>query len=296
MSTEELTIDQAENAPEAATVQDFSGPVTIIQPQKGWLSLNLGELWRYRDLLFLLVRRDFAAQYRQSVLGVGWAFFNPVFTMILNVIVFSKMAKFPSDGIPYPVFNYAALLAWEYFAGCLSGSSSSVVGGSALITKVYFPRLILPLTKVVSGLITFGIRFLLLLVLMAWYGIMPTWAIVMLPVFILLCALTGLSIGLWVTAIHVKYRDIKRFVGPLTRFWMFATPIVYSISLVPEKWRTVYSLNPMVGVVEGFRWAMLGKAAPDWTLMAISTAVTLVLLLGALFFFRRTEGTFADVI
>ena len=296
MSTEELTIDQAENAPEAATVQDFSGPVTIIQPQKGWLSLNLGELWRYRDLLFLLVRRDFAAQYRQSVLGVGWAFFNPVFTMILNTIVFSRMAKFPSDDIPYPVFNYAALLPWEYFAACLQGSSSSVVGGTALITKVYFPRLILPLTKVVSGLITFAIRFLLLLAMMAWYGITPTWAIVTLPMFLLLAAMAGLSVGLWITAIDVKYRDIRRLVAPMARFWMFATPIVYSISLVPEKWRTVYSLNPMVGVVEGFRWAMLGKSAPDWNIMAVSTAVTLVLLLGGLFFFRRTEGTFADVI
>jgi lipopolysaccharide transport system permease protein len=296
MSTEQLTIDEPQGKPEAETVQGFSGPVTIIEPPRGWLSLNVGELWRYRDLLFLLVRRDFAAQYRQSVLGVGWAFFNPVFTMILNVIVFSKMAKFPSDGIPYPVFNYAALLAWEYFAGCLQGSSSSVVGGTALIKKVYFPRLILPLTKIISGLITFGIRFLLLLAMMAWYGITPTWAIVTLPLFLLLAAMAALSVGLWITAIDVKYRDIRRLLSPMTRFWMFATPIVYSISLVPEKWRTVYSLNPMVGVVEGFRWAMLGKAAPDWTCMAISTAVTLILLLGGLFFFRRTEGTFADVI
>lgn len=296
MSSEQLTIDEKQGKPEAASPQEFSGPVTIIEPQRGWLSLNLGELWRYRDLLFLLVRRDFAAQYRQSVLGVGWAFFNPVFTMILNTIVFSKMAKFPSDDIPYPVFNYAALLPWEYFAACLQGSSSSVAGGTSLITKVYFPRLILPLTKVISGLITFGIRFLLLLALMAWYGITPTWAIVTLPLFIMLAAASALSIGLWITAIDVKYRDIRRLVAPLTRFWMFATPIVYSISLVPEKWRTLYSLNPMVGVVEGFRWAMLGKGAPDWNVMAVSTAVTLVLLLGGLFFFRRTEGTFADVI
>ena len=296
MSTEQLTIDQSESETGAVAAHDFSGPVTIIEPQRGWLSLNLGELWRYRDLLLLLVKRDFSAQYRQSVLGVGWAFLNPVFVMILNTIVFSKMANFPSDDIPYPVFNYTALLPWTYFSVCLSSSSSSVVGSGGLITKVYFPRLILPLSKVVSGLITLGIRFLMLLVLMAWYGITPTWAIVTLPLFILLCALTALSIGLWVTAIHVKYRDIQRFVSPLSRFWMFATPIVYSISMVPEKWRTVYSLNPLVGVVEGFRWALLGKAAPDWTLMAVSTSVTLVLLLGGLFFFRRTEGTFADVI
>jgi lipopolysaccharide transport system permease protein len=281
---------------EATIKTENTAPVTIIEPQKGWLSLGLGEVWRYRDLLYLLVKRDFAAQYRQSLFGVGWAFFNPVLTMILNVIVFSKMAKFPSDGIPYPVFNYAALLPWEYFAGCLSGSSQSVTAGRGMLTKVYFPRLVLPLTKVVSGLITFGIRFVLLLFLMAWYGISPTWTIVTLPLFVLLSAIAALSVGLWITAIDVKYRDIRRLISPMTRFWMFATPVVYSISLVPEKWRTLYSLNPMVSVVEGFRWAMLGKAAPDWTLMGISTGVTLLLLVGGLYFFRRMEGTFADVI
>ena len=158
-----------------------------------------------------------------------------------------------SDGIPFPVFNFSAVIAWQYFTGCLTGSSQSVSANAHLVTKVYFPRLILPLTRVVSGLITFRIRFLLLFVLMAWYGIAPTWAIVTLPVFMILCAAAGLSVGLWVTAIDVKYRDIRRLVNPLTRFWMFATPVVYSISLVPEKWRTVYSLNPMVSVVEGFR-------------------------------------------
>lgn len=270
--------------------------VTVIQPEARWLSLGLGEIWRYRDLLREMVKRDFSAQYRQSIFGIGWAFFNPVFTMVLNTIIFSRMAKFPSDDIPYPVFNYTALLAWQYFAGCLSGSSRSIVGGTSLISKVYFPRLILPLVKVISGLITFGIRFVLLLALMAWYGIWPTWAIVTLPLFMALSAMTALSVGLWITAIDVKYRDIRRLINPVTRFWMFATPVVYSMSLVPEQWRTIYSLNPMVGVVEGFRWALLGKAAPDWTMMGISMSVALLLLLGGLFFFRRTEGKFADVI
>jgi lipopolysaccharide transport system permease protein len=298
MSTQNLTLDAdkdtAPHDPEGPP--PFSGPVTIIEPQRGWLSLNLGELWRYRDLLFLLVRRDFTAQYRQSVLGIGWAFLNPVFLVVLNTIVFSKMADFPSDGIPFPVFNFCAVIAWEYFAGCLTGSSQSVAASAHLVSKVYFPRLILPLKRVVSGLITFSIRFSLLLVLMAWYGIAPTWAIVTLPAFMILSAATGLSVGLWITAIDVKYRDIRRLVSPMTRFWMFATPVVYSISMVPEKWRTVYSLNPMVSVIEGFRWAMLGKAAPDWTMMGVSASVTAILLVGGLYFFRRVEGTFADVI
>jgi lipopolysaccharide transport system permease protein len=295
MSINELAIQPVEAHTEYAA-PGYSRPVTVIEPQRGWIPLNLAEIWRYRDLLVLLVRRDFTAQYRQSLFGVGWAFFNPVFTVIVNVIVFSKMAKFPSDGVPYPVFNLAALLPWEYFAGCLSSSSSSVAGSSALLTKVYFPRLILPLGKVLSGLMTFGIRFALLIAMMAWYGITPTWAVVTVPIFLLLSACAALSVGLWLTAIDVKYRDVRRLVPATLRFWMFASPIVYPISLVPEQWRALYSLNPMVGVIEGFRWAMLGKAPPDWTMMGISSGVTLVLLIGGLYFFRRMEGTFADVI
>lgn len=298
MSTQQLAIEpeQGLDPKPSEPARDDSGPVTVIEPQRGWVPINFRELWRYRDLLLLLVRRNFAAQYRQSVFGIGWAFFNPISTLVLNTIIFSKMANFSSDGIPYPVFNFSALLIWGYFAGCLSGTSSSVVGGSALITKVYFPRLILPLTRVVFGLITFSIRFTFLLALMAFYGIFPTWAVVTLPAFILLAAISALSVGLWVTAIDVKYRDIRRFLSPLTRFWMFATPVVYSIQMVPEQWRPLYSLNPMVSVVEGFRWALLGKAPPDWTLMAISTSVTAVLFVGGLYFFRRAEATFADVI
>ena len=298
MSTQELILDADKNTaphdPDGPPA--FSGPVTIIEPQRGWLSWGLGEVWRYRDLLFLLVKRDFAAQYRQSLLGAGWAFINPVYSMFLNTIVFGTLAGFPSGGIPYPLFNYAALLPWEYFSGCLSGSSSSVVGGSGLITKVYFPRLILPLQKVLSGGITLGIRFLLLLVLMVWYGMVPTWAIVTLPFFLLLSAVSALSVGLWITAIDVKYRDIRRFVSPLSRAWMFLTPVVYSIDMVPEEWRLVYSLNPMVGVVEGFRWAMLGTANPDWMMIGVSASVAMILFIGGLYFFRRMEGTFADLI
>jgi len=296
LSTNPITLEAPSDSPEPSPSAPYSGPVTVIEPQRTWVSLNLPELWRYRDLLVLMVQRDFSAQYRQSLFGYGWAFFNPVFSLIVNIVVFSKMASFPSDGIPYPVFNLAALLPWEYFSGCLNSASGSVVGGSALLTKVYFPRLILPLSKVLSGLMTFGIRFLLLIALMAWYGIVPGWAVVTVPLFILLSAISALSIALWITAIDVKYRDARRFVSPLLSVWMYATPVVYSISLVPEKWRPLYGLNPMVGVVEGFRWAMLGRSQPDWSVMGISTGVTMLLLLGGLYFFRRAEATFADVI
>jgi len=280
----------------AAAPQGESLPVTVIEPQDGWARLNLGEVWRYRDLLFLLVWRDFSAKYRQSVLGLGWALIGPVLTVFIYTIVFGRMAKFPSDGIPYPVFSYAALLPWMYFSGCLTGVSNSAVGGKHLLTKVYFPRLILPLTKVVGGLIDFGIRLGVLLLMMIWYGIVPNAGVLLLPVFLLMCALSSLAVGLWLTALSVKYRDVRQMVSFLVRMWQWLCPIVYSVSMVPEKWRLLYSLNPLVGVIEGFRWAMLGKAAPDWAMMGISASVMTALLLGGLFFFKRAEATFADVI
>jgi lipopolysaccharide transport system permease protein len=270
--------------------------ITIIEPQKTWVTLELGELWRYRDLFTQLVWRDFSSRYRQSVIGIGWALIRPAVSMIIFTIIFKGVANLPSDGIPYPIFNYTALIPWMYFSGCLTNSSTSVVGSSGLLTKVYFPRLILPLSKAAIGLVDVVIQFALLVVLMIWYGVAPTWGVLMLPFLLLMCAVGGLSVGLWLTALNVKYRDITHAIPFLSQMWMWITPIVYPSSMVPERWRVVYGLNPMVGVVEGFRWALLGKAAPDWTMMAASAAVIVLLFVGGLYYFRRTEATFADVI
>jgi lipopolysaccharide transport system permease protein len=269
---------------------------TVIEPPSGWPALNLAEVWRYRDLLFMLVWRDISANYRQSVVGFGWALFKPVFSMIVFTLVFGRVAKLPSDGVPYPIFCYAALLPWMYFATCLAGSTNSVVGGSGLLTKVYFPRLILPLASVLGGLVDFGIQFVLLAVLMLAFGVLPGWGILLVPGFVLLCVVTALSVGLWLTALNVKYRDVGHLVPFLSQMWMWLTPIVYPSRMVPERLRLLYGLNPMAGVVEGFRWALLGTPPPDWAMMAVSFAVVTALLLSGLYYFRRTEATFADVI
>jgi lipopolysaccharide transport system permease protein len=271
-------------------------PISYIQPPSGWTSLNLGEVWRYRDLLLLLVWRDISASYRQSVVGFGWAIIKPVCSMLIFTIVFGRIANLPSDGIPYPIFSFAALLPWMYFAGSLAGASGSVLGGAGLLTKVYFPRLILPLSSVVKGVVDFAIQFAVLVLMMCYYGLAPSAGVLLLPVFVLLCALSALSVGLWLTALNVKYRDVGQLVPFLSQAWMWLTPIVYPSSLVPDKWRLIYGLNPLVGIVEGFRWSLLGKAAPDWKMVAASLSVTLLLFIGGLYYFRKMETTFADVI
>jgi lipopolysaccharide transport system permease protein len=268
----------------------------VIEPPSGWPALNLGELWRYRDLLLLLIWRDISANYRQSVIGYGWALFKPVFSMVVFTLIFGKVANLPSDGLPYPLFCYGALLPWLYFSGCLTGSSNSVVQSSHLLTKVYFPRLILPLTSVASGLVDFAVQLVLLAGLMAWYRVVPGWGVLLVPVFVVLCVVTALSVGLWLTALNVKYRDIGHLVPFLAQMWLWLTPIVYPSRLVPEKWRLVFGLNPMTGVVDGFRWALLGSAAPDWRMMGVSLSVVLVLFVSGLYYFRKVERTFADLI
>jgi len=271
-------------------------PTLIIEPKKGLQWINFRELLRYHELLFFLVWRDVGVRYRQSLLGIGWAILQPLLTMVVFTIIFGKFARIPSDGIPYPIFSYCALLPWTYFARSLSASSDSLVGSKNLIAKVYFPRLILPLSGVIVGLVDFIVAFFILIIMMLWYGIAPTWGISILPLFLLMAMLTALGTGLWLTALNVMYRDIKFVVPFFTQLWMYGSPIVYSTTLIPEKWRAVYSLNPMVGVIEGFRWALLGKAAPDWTMVAISSIVILILLLSGLLYFRKMEKTFADVI
>lgn len=284
--------DPSSPAPDAAPVRYR----TVIEPSRGWIALNLGEVWRYRDLLSLLVWRDFSCRYRQSVLGIGWAVVRPALSVLVFTVIFGMVARLPSDGLPYPLFSFAAMMPWLYTSGALASTTNSVVLGSGLLSKVYFPRLVLPLASVASGLGDFAIQFVLLILLMAWYGIMPGWTVLLAPLFLLQCMLVSLALGLWLTALNVKYRDIGQAVPFLTQIWMYLTPIVYSSSLVPDRWRPLYCLNPLVGVIDGFRWAMLGQSAPDWTMLSVSTVTIGVLLITGLHYFRRVEKTFADII
>ena len=274
-----------------------SASVSIrIKPSRGWISLNLREVWAYRELLYFLVWRDVKVRYKQTLIGAAWAILQPLLTMLIFTLVFSRFAKIPSDGLPYPIFAYTALLPWNFFAGALTRSSASIVGQSQLISKVYFPRLIIPLSAVISGIVDFVIAFLLLVVMMVWFGIAPHWGIVTLPVFLLLALATALAGGLWLSALNVRYRDVTYTVPFLVQLWMFASPIAYPTSLVPQQWRLAYSLNPLAGVIEGFRWALIGGASPDIRALSISSAAVFALLLGGIIYFKRMERTFADVV
>jgi lipopolysaccharide transport system permease protein len=258
--------------------------------------LNLKDVWAYRELLYFLVWRDIKVRYKQTALGAAWAIIQPVMTMVVFSVFFGRLAKVPSDGIPYPVFAFAALLPWQLFVFSLTESSNSLVGSQNLITKVYFPRLVIPLSSVLGGIVDFAIAFLILLVLMLYYGIRPTAAVVWLPLFVLLALATALSAGLWFSALNVKYRDVRYTIPFLAQLWMFATPVAYSSKMIPEPWRAWFGLNPMAGVVEGFRWALLGESTGPGGLLWVSAAAVLLLLTGGLFYFRRTESTFADIV
>src|SRR2546422_2308857 len=271
-------------------------PTRRIAPSKGWVSLKLNELWEYRELLHFLVWRDIKVRYKQTALGASWAIIQPFFTMIVFSLFFGHLAKMPSDGIPYPIFSFAALVPWGFFANGLSQSSNSLVGSSNLITKVYFPRLIVPLASVFSGIVDFLVAFVVLLVIMLYYGLVPTLNILWLPLFVLLSLVTSLGVGLWLSALNVEYRDVRYIVPFLTQFWMLATPIAYPSSLLHEPWRTIYGLNPMVGVVEGFRWALLGTRMAPGPIIAASSLAAVVTLVSGAFYFRRMEKTFADVV
>lgn len=277
------------------TAEAAAQHLTVIRPTKGFLHLNLGDVWYYRELLYFLVWRDIKVRYKQTALGAAWAVIQPVMTMLVFSVFFGRLAKVPSDGIPYPIFAYTALLPWNLFAFALTESSNSLVGSQNLITKVYFPRLVIPLASVLAGIVDFTIQFVVLLVLMAYYGIRPGVAIVWLPLFLVLAIATALSVGLWFSALNVKYRDVRYTIPFLTQLWMFATPVAYPSSLIPQPWRDWSGLNPMAGVVEGFRWALLGKSTSPGLLLAVSIFAVLVLLTGGLFYFRRMESTFADI-
>lgn len=271
-------------------------PTIVIRPSKGWIALKLGDVWAYRELLYFLVWRDIKVRYKQTALGAAWAIIQPFTSMVVFSLFFGKLAKMPSDGIPYPIFSYAALVPWSFFANGLAQSANSLVDSANLIRKVYFPRLTIPIANVLSGLVDFALAFLVLIGMMLWYGIVPTTRIIWLPLFLLLALVTALAVGLWLSVLNVEYRDVKYTIPFLTQFWMFATPIVYPSSLLPEPWRTLYGINPMVGVVEGFRWALLGTQTVPGPMIAVSAVAAVVLLIGGAFYFRRMEKTFADVV
>ncbi len=271
-------------------------PVVEIAPSRGWVSLKLNDLWEYRELLGFLTWRDISVRYKQTFLGVLWAVLQPMFTMLVFSLFFGRLAKMPSDGIPYPLFALTGLVPWSFFANALTNSSNSLVMSSHLITKIYFPRLALPISSVLAGVVDFILAFGLLLLMMLYYGVAPTANVLWLPFLVLLAATTALGVGLWLSALNVEFRDVKHTIPFLSQIWLFATPIAYPSSLLSEPWRTVSGLNPMVGVVEGFRWALLGtETAPGAVLAASSVAAVLLLISGA-YYFRRMEKTFADVV
>lgn len=271
-------------------------PTYIREPRPGWHFINFRELRDYRDLLIFLVKRDIQAKYAQSILGVGWAIIQPIFTMIVFTIIFGKLAKVSSDGVPYAIFSYSALVPWVYFSASLTDATNSLVASSNMLTKVYFPRLIIPLSPVLSNLVDFGTALLILFGLMAWYGIAPTIWAVTLPFLVLLLMLTAIGLGTWLTALAIQYRDIKYGMAFGVRLLMYAAPVVYPASLIPERYRLYYALNPMVGVIEGFRSALLGTRPMPWDLIGIGSITALIIAIGGCLYFRHMERVFADVV
>ena len=270
--------------------------VMRIAPPSGWWALPLAELWTYRELLYFFVWRDIKIRYKQTAIGAAWAVLQPFLTMLVFSLFFGKLAHISSHGLPYPVFYYSALLPWMYFASALQNATNTIVENQRLITKVYFPRLALPLSSVLSGLVDFGISSLMFIALMFYYRIHPSAALLWFPLFLLLAVLTALGVGLWLSALNAIYRDVRYVLPFLVQFWLFASPVAYPSSLVPEKWRWVYGLNPMAGVIEGFRWSLAGTDGPPSRLIFLSAGVVLVVLLSGVAYFQKMETTVADVV
>jgi lipopolysaccharide transport system permease protein len=268
----------------------------VIRPGQPFINLDLAAVWEFRELLYFLVWRDVKVKYKQTAIGAAWAILQPVLTMLVFTVVFGHFAKIPSDGLPYSVFTYTALLPWNYFSQAIARSGTSLVGDANLIQKVYFPRLIIPLAAVTAPLVDFAVSFSVLLGMMAWFSVPLRWMVVTLPFFLLLAMTTAIAVGLWLSPLNAKYRDIGHTIPFMTQFWLFVSPVAYSLNLVPEKWRLLYALNPMAGVIEGFRWALLGKESPDFGVIGVSTIVVLVLMVTGAVFFKRMERTFADII
>jgi lipopolysaccharide transport system permease protein len=280
----------------AGEISQRSVPTIVVEPSRRLADFNLRELWDYRDLLLFLAWRDISIRYKQTVLGAAWAVIQPVLTMLIFTIFFGNMAGVPSEGVPYPLFSFAALLPWQYFSTTLINAANSLVNNSNLLSKVYFPRLLIPLTSLLPPAVDFVIAFMVMLVMMISYRVAPTWNVLWLPVFMLLAVVTTLGAGLWFAALNVKYRDVRYIVPVLVQFGLFVSPVAYPSSVVPGRWRPLYALNPMAGVIEGFRWALLGTNTAPGPLIAVSSVAAIIILVTGLFYFRRTEKTFADVI
>jgi lipopolysaccharide transport system permease protein len=270
--------------------------VIILRPSRGWGALNLRDLWSYRELIYFLTWRDLKVRYKQTALGAAWAILQPVLSMVVFTVFFGGLLNVSSEGVPYPIFSYTALLPWGVFSKALTDAGRSLVTNRAMITKVYFPRLVIPLSSVLAGVVDFLIAFVVLLGMMGYFRIVPTGAIWALPLLLLLALVTALGVGLWLSALNVIYRDIGYIIPFLTQLWFYVTPIVYSSSEVPEEWRLVYALNPLAGVVEGFRWALLNTGDAPGPMVAVSAAIAVLILVSGLFYFRRMERTFADMV
>lgn len=270
--------------------------LSMIKATSGWAALNLRDLWVYRELIFFMTWRDLKVRYKQTFLGASWAILQPFLTMVVFSIFFGNLAQVPSDGVPYPIFSYTALIPWTLFSKALQDASRSLVNNSHMITKVYFPRMILPLSSVLAGVVDFLIAFLVLIGMMFYFNVFPTAYVWTLPLFLLLALVTAVGVGLWLSALNVLFRDINYVLPFLTQFWMYMTPIAYPSSMIPEQWRVLYALNPMTGVVEGFRWALLGTGQPPGIMTAVSSGVALLLLVTGMFYFRRMERLFADMV
>jgi len=294
ITTEEGT-NHLVQRPESAESRVYQTPGILIEAPQHWEALDLREFWRYRELVYFLTWRDVKVRYKQTVIGAGWAILQPFLTMVVFSILFGVLLSVPSEGVPYPVFSYAALLPWNFFAGAVTRSGNSLIADANLISKVYFPRLILPLSAVLSLILDFTIAFIILLIMMFYCGIVPGVAVLTLPLFLVLALMTALACGIWLSAVNIKYRDVAYVIPFLTQFWLFVTPVAYPSTIIPEPWRVFYGLNPMAGVVEGFRWALLGQQNLAWDLVFISVLVVLALLISGLFYFRRTEHEFADI-
>lgn len=269
--------------------------VVRIRPSKGWVALDLKDLWAYRELLYFLTWRDIKVRYRQTVLGASWAIIQPLFSMLLFTLFFGKLARIPSDGIPYPLFAYAGLLPWTFFSNAVTASGNSLVGSSHLITKVYFPRVIIPAATVGAGLVDFSIALLILIALMFYYGVAVTWSLVMFPVLLAMTTLLALGFGMWISALNVKYRDIRHALPFAIQLWLFASPVIYPANMIPDKWRWVFWFNPLTGIIEGFRSALFGRPF-HWPALAVSAAITITILIYSAYNFRRMERIFADIV
>lgn len=302
--------EKSENTPQIVTVDcdpsvgaslpasalPMQEPSYRIAPPQGFLDLNLLEVWEYKGLLYFLVWRDIKIRYKQTAIGAAWAIIQPFMTMLIFSLFFGKLARMPSEGLPYPIFYYAALLPWTYFSSALQNATNTIVENQRVVTKVYFPRLILPLSAVLSGLFDFGISFLMFIVLMLYYRIHFAWTILLLPGFLLLAVATALGVGLWLCALNAIYRDVRYVMPFLVQLWMFASPVAYPSSLVPERWRWLFGVNPMTGVIEGFRWALTGHGKPPGSLLLVSIGIVAVIFCAGIVYFQRMETTIADVV